>query len=122
VDEAPVTGVNYYRLRQVDYDGTETFSSPVAVVFNDDASFELVGLAPNPCKAEIRALLYAAHPGELNIQLSDVSGRLLTSGTQWLDIGSATIRVSLPAKTAAGVYTLRFDFEGQVRFGKLVVE
>lgn len=122
VDEAPVTGINYYRLRQVDYDGTESYSSPVAVLFNDDASFELVGLAPNPCKEETRALLYVAHPGELKIQLSDVSGRVLTSGTQWLDIGSATIRVSLPAKTAAGVYTLRFDFEGQVRFAKLVVE
>lgn len=122
VDEAPVTGINYYRLRQVDYDGTETFSSPVAVVFNDDASFELVGLAPNPCKEETRALLYAAHPGELKIQLSDVSGRVLTSGTQRLDIGSTTIHISLPAKTAAGVYTLRFVFEGQVRFAKLVVE
>jgi hypothetical protein len=46
VDAQPLAGVSYYRLRQLDYDGTETFS-PVAVVGGKEG-FANAAIFPNP--------------------------------------------------------------------------
>jgi hypothetical protein len=54
LDEAPVTGENYYRLRQVDFDGNFEYSNIVVVVFGEndenttDNSILQVVAFPNP--------------------------------------------------------------------------
>ena len=52
VDEQPFTGVNYYRLKQVDYDGQFEYSNVATVIVpeSEDAS---VLVYPNPATTEI---------------------------------------------------------------------
>lgn len=45
VDLAPLTGVSYYRLHQVDYNGTSTFSNPKRVYFEEELELNIY---PNP--------------------------------------------------------------------------
>ena len=47
VDPAPNVGTNYYRLRQVDFDGHFEFS-PVTMVKNTPDNFSIVSVYPNP--------------------------------------------------------------------------
>ncbi len=47
IDNNPNYGVNYYRLLQVDYDGTEALSNTVAVNFDADNN---INVYPNPTK------------------------------------------------------------------------
>ena len=49
VDENPQAGLNYYRLRQVDFDGAATYHGPVSVTFKPrEAAGATVSLYPNP--------------------------------------------------------------------------
>lgn len=45
IDDRPYQGVSYYRLKQIDFDGTTTLTDIVPVKFGENESFELY---PNP--------------------------------------------------------------------------
>jgi hypothetical protein len=88
----------YYRLQQVDNDGSFTYS-PVRVVMKGAA--EGLGLYPNP--ATTRATLTGALPGT-TVTVFDALGRAVTSAPADAS-GMATL--ALPAGLPAGVYVVR---------------
>jgi hypothetical protein len=69
VDTNPVQGVNYYRLRQIDFDGTEDITMVVSAMLS--ASQELV-LYPNPAQGEVRI---AGIDYSTEVVVLDASGR-----------------------------------------------
>ncbi|QKG55693.1 T9SS type A sorting domain-containing protein [Hymenobacter sp. BRD128] len=90
--------VVYYRLRQVDQDGTASYS-PVRTV----AVPVVAGLAlfPNPTRAA--ATLTGAAPGA-PVQVYDALGRLVLAATA---DAAGTAALQLPAWLATGVYLVR---------------
>ncbi len=47
VDQKPYVGKSYYRLRQTDFNGTSTFTTPVAVYLTENG-YTHIGVYPNP--------------------------------------------------------------------------
>jgi hypothetical protein len=92
------TRVVYYRLRQVDQDGTVTYS-PVRSV----AVPVIAGLAlfPNPTRAA--TTLTGAAP-EAPVQVYDALGRLVLAATA---DAAGTVALALPAGLATGMYVVR---------------
>ena len=45
IDNSPLEGLSYYRLKQTDYDGTFTYSDPVAVYYSQRDRFEIVSVS-----------------------------------------------------------------------------
>ena len=88
----------YYRLRQVDLNGTVTYS-PVRTVALAKAS----GLALFPNPAHATATLTGTRPGSA-VQLLDALGRTLATATADA-AGAATL--TLPAGLPSGVYVVR---------------
>jgi hypothetical protein len=74
LDPAPLAGASYYRLRQVDTDGTANYS-PVAVVNN--AVRGAATLFPNPATTEVTILFANALSGPVDIQIMDAAGRVV---------------------------------------------
>lgn len=72
VDESPLPGLSYYRLKQTDFDGRSTLSGIVAVEFRSAAPFTV---HPNPASDWIRIGSSAAEGGALRVQLLDAAGR-----------------------------------------------
>ena len=74
VDEAPLNGVNYYRLRQVDFDGSEAYSGVASTRFDKRTA---VAVYPNPSQGKFRVDFPQVLTGEVLFRVADVNGRLV---------------------------------------------
>ena len=90
----------YYRLRQLDADGTATFSPvrPVAVPADRPTQLQLW---PNPAHGTVA--VGGVPPGQL-VQLLDLTGRVLLSA---VPPAQGPAQLTLPAGLAPGVYVVR---------------
>ena len=99
IHEQPVSGINYYRLKQVDFDGEFTFSNIVNVRFDSE---EKISINPNPAKDFIYFQFSDSLPTEISILNIDGSELKKT------DSINEKIDVSF---LESGVYLLLFQFE-----------
>jgi hypothetical protein len=74
-DYNPYSGTSYYRLRQVDFDGKESYSSITNVTFNNNSNFSL-SLFPNPSNGNnVNAESNFDETTYFDIIVTDISGR-----------------------------------------------
>lgn len=106
-DAQPTTGINYYRLKQVDTDGKFAYHKVVSVVMGKGSK---VSIAPNPAHEQLQ-ILGATEGGEASI--FNVSGQLLMTVKN-----TTTLNISaLPS----GVYQLRYQSEnGETTLSRFV--
>lgn len=75
IDKNTVTGLYYYRLCQVDFDGTRTYYDPQVVSINGKGN---IVIYPNPSTPENLAILYdGAKETFCDIEISDISGKTI---------------------------------------------
>lgn len=92
IDPTPALGLNYYRLQQIDFDGSTEYSKIVRIMH--DAS-DVIAVYPNPTTAQIHLQLPSDIPQDIEIRVRDQLGRLIevpitaNSTRQWqLDVSS----------------------------------
>ncbi|QJX45407.1 T9SS type A sorting domain-containing protein [Hymenobacter taeanensis] len=73
IDDAPLAGTSYYRLKQVDFDGTTSYSSPVAVT---NAGSVEVSMYPNPAEDVLNIQIAGSTEG-VRATIADLSGRVI---------------------------------------------
>jgi hypothetical protein len=98
VDAAPVAGDNFYRLRQVDFDGGEAYSKVVYVRMGGKAS---VKLSPVPVSDRLLVAVQGTPVAESVWFVFDLLGNLIVSGS--LDEGQDSCEIAMQA-LPAGVY------------------
>jgi len=101
LDQQPLNGINYYRLKQVDKDGKYSYSNIVAVNLN--SSITKVALTPNPARDRIKLQVDAAKASAYTITIADAIGRSMHVMTKTLRQGNNTIDVSVDG-LQAGTY------------------
>jgi len=111
-DELPLDGVSYYRLRQIDLDGTASYSDVVAVNRGVDGQASILNFFPNPVTESMTLQLNLPSEGPVIIRAIDASGReLLQTRVEGMR-GLNTIKV--PVETlSAGVYYLQMQWAGK---------
>lgn len=75
IDYTPFSGTSYYRIKQVDFDGKESYSSITSVSLNSNSDFSL-SLFPNPSNGE--KVIVSSNSNEItnfDIIVTDISGR-----------------------------------------------
>lgn len=98
-DERPESGINYYRLRQVDKDGRASFSNVVKLLFNAYGD-ELV-VFPNPAKQQLQ-LRTGGFTGTVRIQVFDAKGTQVINENMPVQ----AVQTLYVGKLAAGRYTV----------------
>jgi hypothetical protein len=73
--KTPSIGVNYYRIKQIDYDGTSSYSNIASVVYESDD--REIAIYPNPATDEVT--LSVAEGTEVSV--ADMMGRVLKKVT-----------------------------------------
>ena len=108
-DRRPNGGINYYRLRQVDFDGTPTIHGPVGVNFGGT-----VGITAYPNPTEGALYLNRAVGRDDIVTITSVAGRPLRR------IPSGVTEIGV-ADLPSGMYLLSFERAGErevIRFVK----
>lgn len=80
IDPKPVYGINYYRLKMVDDDGSFSYSKTIAIEWRKPNSKEWA-LFPNPVKDKLYLSGNEDVSGEQAVQILDVSGKVLLKTT-----------------------------------------
>lgn len=77
-DLQPLEGLNHYRIRQVDRDGSITYSKTLTVL-NDNGTGLRIQTYPNPATDHITLRFTGNRPEKLQLQVMDLSGRVVIS-------------------------------------------
>jgi hypothetical protein len=104
-DENPSNGLSYYRLRQVDFDGTTAFSPTVSVSRNGKGKLVF---APNPAKDNITITL-EGNDKQAILTLYDLFGKAVL--TKKMDGNSSNLDISA---LSPSTYLLEVVSNGQV--------
>jgi hypothetical protein len=111
-DDAPAAGDNYYRIRQVNYDGTYSYSVTKKVKITKSEN-GLVSIYPSPAGASIQISVSDVALANTKATIYDMEGHnriqfALTSGVQTLDI----------QKLETGIYFIKLADGGVYKFYK----
>ena len=81
IDNPQLSGVNhiFYRLKQVDFDGTSSYSDIVNVSYDVPADFVLNQNYPNPFNPSTRISYFVPKESLISIKVYDVMGREVTT-------------------------------------------
>jgi hypothetical protein len=119
-DSRPPTGINYYRLKQVDDDGSFSFKPWIAVNANNEDKEELL-LYPNPLSHG--AQLFVQHKSRVDagvaVQIFDMGSRLMkneipaTENQNFSEINTSSLE--------PGVYIVKISTPEMVTYKKLLI-
>ncbi len=117
-DAAPLS-LGYYRLRDVDFDGTEQLSEVISIQRESDV-FTIVNAFPVPVEKEVTLLVNTPFSGDVDIIVTDNSGKLLYKSSTSLAKGINEVKIDMET-LPSGTYMVTLD-NGSARAMKQVVK
>ncbi len=81
LDEQPIPGISYYRLKQTDDDGSHEYFKMIAVQTPESSIIEFfeVQVFPNPFNDELHIKFTGTEKGTIQVTLLDMSGKMYQS-------------------------------------------
>lgn len=99
--ENPANGINYYRLKQVDFDGSFSYSEVISIQMDSDENRQSLVFFPNPVQKELNLVNHSDEPLEVTI--------LNSSGQEIFDVKmeESTEMIHSVDNLSPGIYWIR---------------
>lgn len=109
IDNNPVIGNNYYRLKMIDIDGTYDYSDKILIkVAETNANEGIVNIYPNPTKGEVNIVYQASKDQNAVLSIFNTIGQLMLDNTYQMKAGINTITISA-TDYAKGLYIINMQ-------------
>ena len=108
---------DYYRLKQVDYDGTYDYSKIEAC--NCNGGIEITEIYPNPSHGEVNIIINSSEEGPLNLKIYDAVGKMVLDDVVNLHQGTNLINNFIQAEN--GKYFISASLSNGKHYGYGVV-
>jgi len=103
-DNSPVYGLQYYRLKQTDFNGDFTYSEPQAVWFGSKAPFDITNIYSDVATSnDINVDFMYNSDLPVNVEITDVSGRVIYSESGIAAVNGSN-KIKLNASLPHGLY------------------
>jgi hypothetical protein len=110
----------YYRLNQVDVDGTGILTYIVSGEISNGPSITVSEFGPNPTSGSTRLVVSTTEPQNVNVKFYDIQGRIVLSNNTQIDMGTNTIDFDLHS-FADATYTAIIKIGANVYSKKVVL-
>jgi hypothetical protein len=109
-DDNPLSGTSYYRLKQVDFDKSFSYSNIAVVNFD---GIKIIDLFPNPSDGNINIVIQSSVEASVDLKIYNAIGQILKSETIQVSKGvnhiqnhfeGPTGKYFISAKTSDGTY------------------
>ncbi len=115
------SGTNYYRLKQIDNDGSSKYSSAIEINVNSASEFVLEQNYPNPFNPSTKIRFGIPKSSEVKVSVYNLIGEevaVLFNG----NIESGTHEINFNASgLSSGIYFCRIQYEGASRMIKMML-
>lgn len=122
-DDAPLQGINYYRLKMEDKDGKFTYSKVLQINYNKHYN---ITVFPNPFSNSTTISFTLSQSQKVSIRIYDVSGKLIkTIANEQMEAGSHQLVWNASGENgtavAKGMYYLKFNAGNYAETKKLSI-
>ena len=120
VDTDPFSGVNYYRLKQFDFDGTFKYTDIRAVNVLDDM-YDVLSVFPNPTTGLTEVIFNAYSKEDAVLTMTDATGKIIEQELIPVVKGGNRLKLNLE-EYKSGIYILSIVTKYKTHRTKLVKE
>ena len=120
-DSDRTAGDVYYRIRQVDFDGTETFSEVVSNTNCSESDFVLYDMYHNATTNELVVNFSAARTTEIQLDLVNLSGQSVLAGKLSVEPNQNQLRIPADQLRGGAMYLFNLKTSSTIKTERIFV-